>query len=190
MGCSCPPSPLRAVTQMAYLLPGSKALWGREARERNRMALLLGHSSACGSSQGRCDTGGGCPGAGGGRPGAGVTQVGGIPGLVARQPPQRPDCGLRAKCSWDRKLLPGLSCLVLDWTQAWGGCSVVGSWCSDSRGQHRATEGKGCNRQARPLGRAAHEAGPGMELLRIRSALGEERVSLPQMSVHSEAPAS
>ena len=46
------------------------------------------------------------------------------------------------------------------------------------------------DRLARPLGRPAHEAGPGMGLLRVRSALGEERVSLPLRSVHSEAPAS
>ena len=58
MGRSCPPSPLRAVTQMAYLLPGSKALWGMEARERNRVALLADHRSA------------------------GVTQAGGVPGPV------------------------------------------------------------------------------------------------------------
>lgn len=75
VGRSCPPGPLRAFTQMAYLLPGSKALWGREARERDRMALLSDHGSARGSSRGRWDTGGGLPG-------LGVTQVGVVPGPV------------------------------------------------------------------------------------------------------------
>lgn len=78
---------------MVYLLPGSKALWGREAGERNRMALLSDHGSAHGSSWGPCDTGGGSSrgwcdtgrgrsGAGGGRPGAGVTQAGVVLGPV------------------------------------------------------------------------------------------------------------
>ena len=131
-----------------------------------------------GSSPGWCDPGGGRPGAGGGRPLAGVTWVGVVPGLVARQPPQRPDWGLRAGCPWGRGLLPGLSSDGQDTGP--GGCGVAGSWCSDSRGQHRATEGKGLTgRPARPRGRVAHEAGPGTELRRVPSALGEERVSLP-----------
>lgn len=154
--CSCPPSPLRAVTQMAYFLPGSKALWGTEARGEEQ------DGSALRPPLRQCDPGGG-------RPGAGVTRVGVIPGLVARHPPQRPGCGLRAGLS------SSLACPVLGRTQARGGCSVAGSWCSDSRGQLRATEGKGLTGRPPPtpaLGRAAHEAGPGVGLLRVPSALG------------------
>lgn len=84
--CSCPPSPLRAVTQMAYFLPGSKALWGTEARGEEQ------DGSALRPPLRQCDPGGG-------RPGAGVTRAGVIPGLVAGQPPQRPGCGLRAGLS-------------------------------------------------------------------------------------------
>ena len=109
---------------MAYFLPGSKALWGTEARGEEQ------DGSALRPPLRQCDPGGG-------RPGAGVTRVGVIPGLVARHPPQRPGCGLRAGLS------SSLACPVLGRTQARGGCSVAGSWCSDSRGQLRATEGKG-----------------------------------------------
>lgn len=61
VGCSCPPGPLRAVTQMVYLLPGSRALWGGEARER-------GTGRLCRQTEARprgCDGGQGRPSAGG-----------------------------------------------------------------------------------------------------------------------------
>lgn len=49
VGRSCPPRPLRAVTQIVYLLPGSRALW-REGRMGSGSADLSSWDQGCGPS--------------------------------------------------------------------------------------------------------------------------------------------